>query len=164
MRVHRSRPTSSVPSQCPGNPGALSRLNTEPCAGSCAVTSGAAIDMSTMAHRIRMTPTVTLSRYTRRRTFPQYACPTSAGAARSSGTASAIVVSVATGLSYRRIRGSTAACSTSTAILMSTKSAAMVRMVADSTGTSRRKMARFMSPPEPGQLNTVSTRMDPPSR
>src|SRR5690606_25954861 len=65
---------------------------------------------------------------------------------------------------HRRIRGSITACRMSTRMLITTKIAARTRIVPDRTATSRRKMARFIRLPEPGQLKTVSTRMEPPRR
>jgi hypothetical protein len=70
-------------------------VNTEAFAGSYVVTSGAAIDMRTMPQRIRITPVVTLSRYTRRHTFRQYAYPGSAATSRGSATVSVIAGCVA---------------------------------------------------------------------
>ena len=64
----------------------------------------------------------------------------------------------------RRMRGSISACTTSTSRLISTKKVASTSTVPCNTGMSRRKIARFMNWPEPGQLNTVSTRIEPPSR
>src|SRR5687767_14794768 len=133
MRENRSRPTSSVPSQCPWKPGGLSRVRTDARAGSWVATRGAAIAARTTAARISVTPTVTGSRHTRRQTVGQYAETGSAAGGRDSATGSASVVSVAI---YRRMRGSIAAWSTSTATLITTNTVAMARIVADSTGTS----------------------------
>src|SRR5204863_3871585 len=64
----------------------------------------------------------------------------------------------------RLIRGSIAACTTSTMRLSMTKNSASTRIVPWSSGRSRWKIAELSRKPVPGQENTVSMRIEPPSR
>ena len=161
MRVHRSRPTSSVPSQCPGTPARLSRANTEPCAGSCAVDqrSGDRHEhdgAQDQDHR-RASPCPGTRAAAR---FLQYACPSSAGAAptaREPASGRACDIARISARSYRRIRGSTAACSTSTAMLMSTNKRG--------DGQDGRRQHRHVAPEdgevhEPARARPVEHRLD----
>ena len=66
-------------------------------------------------------------------------------------------------LQLRLMRGSIAACAISTSRLRNTKNSASTRMVPCSSGRSRWKIAELSSRPEPGQENTVSIRIEPPS-
>ncbi|MNF17937.1 hypothetical protein D3C80_2217380 [compost metagenome] len=62
------------------------------------------------------------------------------------------------------MRGSSSVCSTSTSRFSSTKNIASTRMVPCSSGRSRWKMAELSKKPVPGHENTVSIRIEPPSR
>src|SRR5258708_6430002 len=64
----------------------------------------------------------------------------------------------------RRILGSSAACNRSTTRLVATKISESARIVPCSTGMSRLMIALNSRKPLPGQVNTVSTRMEPPIR
>src|SRR6516162_10794758 len=64
----------------------------------------------------------------------------------------------------RRILGSISDCSRSTIKLVATKTNDRVRIVPCNTGTSRLMIALLNRKPLPGQVNTVSTRIEPPSR
>src|SRR5262249_60010868 len=64
----------------------------------------------------------------------------------------------------RRILGSTNDCSRSTTRLVVTKTSDSTRIVPCRTGTSRLMIALLSKNPLPGQVNTVSTNIEPPSR
>src|SRR5208283_485874 len=64
----------------------------------------------------------------------------------------------------RLILGSISDCSRSTTRLVATKTSDRVRIVPCNTGTSRLMIALLNRKPLPGQVNTVSTRIEPPSR
>src|SRR5215470_10471748 len=62
------------------------------------------------------------------------------------------------------MRGFTTVCSRSTSRFVTTKKVASIRVTPCNTGMSRVKMALLSRKPVPGQVKTVSTRMDPPKQ
>ena len=155
-RDSMSRPSSSVPSRCPSVPMGLRRLTSRPSSGSMGAISGAKIAASRISSSTKAAAIAVRSRLSLPPTLRQKpALRTGAGWVRTI---------VASAMAYLLMRGSSALCITSTIRFSTTKNSARTRIVPCNSGRSRWKMAEFSSIPVPGQLNTVSIRMEPPSR